>query len=54
MTNIAFSLCASLACLIIAIFAAVKASPVVALVWALLTVGFVARAAYGYARMRKG
>jgi hypothetical protein len=51
--NLVFSLCAALACLVIAILAAVKGAPVVALVWGLLTVGFLGRAAYGYGRMRK-
>jgi hypothetical protein len=51
--NLVFSLCAALACLIVAILAAVKGAPVVALVWGLLTVGFLGRAAYGYGRMRK-
>jgi uncharacterized membrane protein len=52
--NLVFSLSAALACLIVAILAGVKGAPVVALVWGLLTVGFVARAAYGYGRIRKG
>ncbi len=51
--NLVFSLCAALACLIVAILAGVKGAPVVALVWGLLTVGFLGRAAYGYGRMRK-
>jgi hypothetical protein len=51
--DLVFSLCAALACLIVAILAAVKGAPVVALVWGLLTVGFLGRAAYGYGRMRK-
>jgi hypothetical protein len=51
--NIVFSLCAALACLIVAILAAVKGAPVVAVVWGALAVGFVIRAAYGYARKRK-
>ena len=54
MPNLVFSLCAALACLIVAILAGVKGAPVVALVWGLLTIGFLGRAAYGYARMRKG
>jgi len=52
--NLLFSLCAALACLIVTILAGVKGAPVVALVWGLLAVGFLGRAAYGYARMRKG
>lgn len=51
--NLVFSLCAALACLIVAILAGVKGAPVVALVWGLLTIGFLGRAAYGYGRMRK-
>jgi hypothetical protein len=50
--NIVFSLCAALACLIVAILAAVKDASVVAFVWGLLAVGFVVRAAYGYRRDR--
>jgi uncharacterized membrane protein len=50
--NIVFSLCAALACLIVAILAAVKGAPVVTLIWGLLAVGFVVRAAYGYRRDR--
>jgi uncharacterized membrane protein len=52
--NLVFSLCAALACLIVAILAATRDAPVVALVWGALAVGFVGRAAYGYGRMRKG
>jgi 4-hydroxybenzoate polyprenyltransferase len=52
--NLVFSLCGALACLIVAILAAVKGAPVVALVWGLLTAGFLGRAGYGYDRMRKG
>jgi uncharacterized oligopeptide transporter (OPT) family protein len=52
--NLVFSLCAALACLIVAILAAVKGAAIVAVVWAALAVGFVGRAAYGYARMRRG
>jgi hypothetical protein len=54
MPNLVFSLCASLACLIVTILAAAKGAVVVALVWGLLAVGFLGRAAYGYGRMRKG
>ena len=54
MANVVFSLCAALACLIVAVLAAAKDAPVVALVWGALAIGFVGRAAYGYARMRKG
>lgn len=54
MANLVFSLCAALACLIVAILAATRDAPVVALVWGALAVGFVGRAAYGYGRMRKG
>ncbi len=54
MPNLVFSLCAALACLIVAILAGVKGAPIVALIWGLLAVGFVGRAAYGYDRMRKG
>ncbi len=52
MPNITFSLCAAAASLLIAILAAVKGAPVVAIVWGALAVGFVARAAYGYRRKR--
>jgi hypothetical protein len=48
--NIVFSICAALACLIVSVVAAIKGAPVVALVWGLLAVGFVIRAAYGYRR----
>ncbi|MFI4991003.1 MAG: hypothetical protein ACHQHO_08865 [Solirubrobacterales bacterium] len=51
--NLVFSLCAALSCLIVAVLAGVKGAPVVALVWGLLTVGFLVRAAYGYARVHK-
>jgi 4-hydroxybenzoate polyprenyltransferase len=54
MPNLVFSLCAALACLIVTILAAAKGAPVVALVWGLLALGFLGRAAYGYGRMRKG
>jgi hypothetical protein len=50
MPNIAFSLSAAAASLLIAILAAVKGVPVVTAVWAALAVGFVIRAAYGYKR----
>ena len=53
MANIVFSLCAAVACLIVAILAAAKGAPVVALVWGLLAVGFAIRAAYGHARTRR-
>jgi hypothetical protein len=51
--NIVFSLCAALASLTIAILAAVKGAPVVAIVWGALAVGFVLRALYGYRRDRR-
>lgn len=54
MANIVFSLCAAVACLLVTVLAAVKGAPVVALVWGLLALGFLGRAAYGYARTRKG
>lgn len=50
--NIVFSLCAALASLAIAILAAVKGAPVVAIVWGLLALGFAARAAFGVKRQR--
>ncbi|HWG08670.1 MAG TPA: hypothetical protein VN672_06645 [Solirubrobacteraceae bacterium] len=53
MANIVFSLCAAVACLVVAILAAAKGAPVVALVWGLLAVGFAIRAAYGHARTRR-
>jgi hypothetical protein len=48
--NLAFSLSAAVASLLIAILAAVKGAPVVAIVWGALAIGFAARAAYA----RKG
>ena len=48
--NIAFSLSAAAASLLIAILAAAKGVPLVAIVWGALAVGFVIRAAYGYKR----
>jgi hypothetical protein len=51
--NIVFSLSAAAASLLIAILAAIKGAPVVALVWGVLAVGFVVRAAYGYRRGRR-
>jgi hypothetical protein len=51
--NIAFSLCAAVASLLIAILAAAKGAPVVAIVWGLLAIGFVLRAAYGYRRHKR-
>jgi hypothetical protein len=48
--NLTFSLCAATASLTIAILAAVKGAPAVALVWGALTVGFVLRALYGRRR----
>jgi hypothetical protein len=53
LANTVFSLCAALACLVVAILAAVKDAPWVALVWGLLALGFLGRAAYGWARMRR-
>lgn len=53
MANLVFSLCAALACLIVAVLAAVKGAEVVAGVWGALTIGFLGRAAYGYKRMRE-
>lgn len=53
MANITFSLCAAVASLLIAILAATKSAPVVAIVWGLLAVGFVLRAAYGYRRDKR-
>jgi hypothetical protein len=52
--NIVFSLCAAAACLLVTVLAAVKGAPVVALVWGLLALGFVGRAAYGFGRRRRG
>jgi hypothetical protein len=48
--NLAFSLSAAAASLLIAILAAVKGAPVVAIVWGALALGFAVRAAYA----RKG
>jgi hypothetical protein len=48
--NIAFSLSAAAASLLIAVLAAVKGVPLVAIVWGALAVGFVIRASYGYKR----
>jgi hypothetical protein len=50
--NIVFSLCAAVASLLIAILAAAKGIPVVAIVWGALAVGFLLRAAFGYRRKR--
>jgi hypothetical protein len=50
MPNIAFSLSAAAASLLIAILAAVKGVPVVTAVWGLLAVGFAIRAANGFKR----
>ncbi len=50
--NVTFSISAAAASLLIAILAALKGAPVVAIVWGALAVGFVARAAYGYRRKR--
>ncbi len=47
MANITFSLCAAAASLLIAILAAAKGVPVVAIVWGLLAIGFVLRALLG-------
>ncbi len=52
--NITFSLCAATASLLIAILAAVKGAPVVAIVWGALAIGFVVRAAYGRRRRNRG
>jgi hypothetical protein len=48
--NIAFSLSAAAASVLIATLAAIKGVPVVTIVWGALAVGFVIRAAYGYKR----
>ena len=48
--NIVFSFSAASASLLIAILAAAKGVPVVAIVWGALAVGFVIRAAYGCKR----
>ncbi|HTZ87015.1 MAG TPA: hypothetical protein VMB05_10145 [Solirubrobacteraceae bacterium] len=53
MANLVFSLCAALACLIVAILAGVKGAGVVAAVWGALAVGFVGRATYAYRRLHK-
>ena len=53
MANVVFSLCAALASLAIAILAAAKGAPVVAIVWGLLAVGFVVRAALGARRPQR-
>ncbi len=50
MANLTFSLCAATASLLVAILAAVKGAPVVAIVWGVLAVGFVLRALYGRRR----
>jgi hypothetical protein len=51
--NITFSLCAAAASLAIAILAAVKGASIVAVVWGLLAIGFVIRAAYGRRRRKR-
>jgi hypothetical protein len=48
--NIAFSLSAAAASLLIAVLAAVKGVPLVTIVWGALAVGFAIRAAYGFKR----
>lgn len=48
--NVTFSLCAAAASLLIAILAAAKGVPVVAIVWGLLAIGFVLRALLGRRR----
>ncbi|HTB70850.1 MAG TPA: hypothetical protein VK707_07720 [Solirubrobacteraceae bacterium] len=53
MANITFSLCAAAASLAIAILAAVKGASIVAVVWGLLAIGFVIRAAYGRRRRKR-
>ncbi len=50
--NIAFSLCAAAASLLVAVLAGFKGDWAVSAVWAALAVGFVARARYGIARRR--
>jgi uncharacterized membrane protein len=45
--NLAFSLSAAVASILIAILAAAKGAPVVAIVWGVLAIGFALRAAYG-------
>jgi hypothetical protein len=45
--NVVFSLCAGVASAAVAVGAAVKGAYVVTAVWALLSVGFFVRAAYG-------
>ena len=50
MANVTFSVCAGVASLVIAILAAAKGAYWVAAVWALLAVGFAARAGYGLRR----
>jgi hypothetical protein len=50
--NIAFSISAAAACVLVAVLAAVKDAPVVAAVWAVLACGFVLRAVYGARRKR--
>ncbi len=47
MANVAFSVCAGLASLAIAVFTAVKGDYVVTALWTVLAVGFAVRAAYG-------
>jgi hypothetical protein len=48
--NIAFSLSAAAASLLIAILAAAKGVPLVAIVWGALAIGFAIRAVYGFKR----
>jgi hypothetical protein len=45
--NVVFSLCAGVASAAVAVGAAVKGAYVVTALWALLSVGFFVRAAYG-------
>jgi hypothetical protein len=47
MVDFRFSLIAALACFVVAVLAAVKGVGVVAVVWGLLTVGFLVRALQG-------
>jgi hypothetical protein len=48
--NIAFSVCAAVAALSVSVLSAVKGAAVVAIVFALLAIGFVLRAREGHKR----
>jgi hypothetical protein len=51
--NIAFSICAGLASLLVSVLSAVKGAPAVAVVFGLLFVGFLFRAREGYRRQSR-